>query len=297
VETLCHRVFYPTAATRTILRDVFRYRYETLWLDTNELISLTSITVDGAAVAAADYDLVPTTGPPFTGINFGGVVSSGEYALAGVFGYRDNQVVGGALAGAVASTTATTINITDGSLIGVGDLLTIGTERLQVTERTWLTSAQTGSLTAAKSDVTLAVATGSAFHIGESLLIDSERLLITDISGNNLTVRRAQEGTVLAAHTTATVYVSRTLTVVRGAQGTTAAAHLDASAVTKLEYPGLVRSLTIAGACNQLLQEGSGYADTQGNASASVPATGGGLDAIRRDCYALHGRKARMRAV
>jgi len=297
VEALCHRVFYPENVTRTLLRDVYRDGYETLWLDTNELISLTSITDEGTAVAAADYDLVPVSGPPFTGINFGGSVSSGEFAIVGVFGYRDDQVPAGVLEAAISSASATTIDVTDGSLIGVGDLLTIDSERLQVTERTWLSSAQTGTLTASKADVTLAVATGSAFHIGEPLLIGSERLTVTDISGNNLTVKRAQEGTVLAAHTTATIYTSRTLTVVRGAQGTTAATHLDAATVTKLEYPGLVRSLTIALACNQLLQEGSGYADKQGNASTSVEATGGGLAGIRRDCYALHGRKARMRAV
>lgn len=297
VESLCHRVFYPTNATRTILRDLYRNGYETLWLDTDELVSLTSVTLDGTAVESADYDLVPTTGPPFTGINFGGSVSSGEFSIVGVFGYRDDQVPAGVLEAAISSASATTIDVTDGSLVGVGDLLTVDTERLQVTERTWLTSAQTGSLTASKAATTLAVTTGSAFHIGEPLLIGSERLLITDISGNNLTVRRAQDGTVLAAHTTATIYTSRTMTVVRGAVGTTAATHLDAATVTRIEYPGLVRSLTIALACNQLLQEGSGYATVQGNATQSTPATGGGLDAIRRDCYALHGRKARTRSV
>jgi hypothetical protein len=290
-------VSYPTKATRVLLRDLFRRQDETLWLDGNELVSLTSLTIDGVAVAASTYDLVPTTGPPFTGINFGGVVSSGEYSVVGVFGYRDDQAVAGALAAAISSTSATTLNVGDGSLIGVGDVLVIDTERLQVTGRTWLTSAQTGSLTASAADVTLAVATGSAFHVGEQLLIDSERLTVVDIAGNNLTVKRAQDGSVLAAHSTATVYTSRTLTVVRGVLGTTAATHLDTTAVTKQEYPSLVRSYSIALACNQVMQEGGAYSRDLGTGDAKGPAVGGGLDAIRRDLRTAHGRQARQRSV
>lgn len=298
IDSMCHRVFYPTKGTRTILRDLFRSRSETLWLDDGELISLTSFEDDGVLVSASTYDLVPTVaGPPYTGIRFAGVVSGGEFTLVGLFGYRDDQVPAGALAAAIVSTSATTLDVTDGGLVGIGDLITIDTERLLVTGRTWLTSAQTGSLTASAADTTLAVDTGSAFQAGEPLLIDSERLLVVDVAGNNITVKRAQEGSVLAAHSTATVYTSRTLTVTRGAQGTTAATHLTAAPVTKLEYPSLVRSLNIALACNQLLQESGGYTGAAGNATSSVPAQGGGLDALRSDVYAQHGRKLRQRVV
>jgi hypothetical protein len=215
--------------------------------------------------------------------------------LVGLYGFSNDLVPAGSLETAISSTSATTIDVTDGSLIGVGDVLVIDSERLQVTERTWLTSAQTGSLTASAADVTLAVATGSAFHTGEILLIDSERVTVQDIAGNNLTVKRAENGSVLAAHTTATIFTSRTLTVVRGVSGSTADTHLDASAITKQEYHPLARSFTIAGACNQLMQEAGAYSLDLGTGDAKAPAVGAGLHAIRRDTRNAVGRQGRMR--
>jgi hypothetical protein len=308
VEHLTHRRFYPTLTTRYFDWPNYQYaRSWRLWLDADELISVTTLTSGGVAIAAADYFLEPVNdGPPFTSIDLdlagpgsygGGDSPQQSVAVLGLFGYRNDQAPAGALETAISSASATTIDITDGSLIGVGDTLTIDTERLLVTERGWLTSAQTGSLTASNADRTLAVATGSAFHVGETLLIDSERLLITDIAGNNLTVKRAQAGSVLAVHTTATIYTSRVLTVVRGALGTTAATHLDASAITRLDVPPLIRAFVIAHAINQVLQESGGYSQSTGSGDTKADAPGGGLDALRKDVYNTHGRKARMRAV
>ena len=296
VEALCHRVFYPTIDTRTF-RHIDDHWF---WLDDNEVISITSITIDGTVIPAADYDLYPDTGPPYSYIDFpDGPVVSGDSSLilVGMYGFANDTVTAGSLETAISSASATTIDVTDGSLIGVGDVLVIESERLQVTGRTWLTSAQTGTLPASKSAVTLTVTTGSAFHVDETLLIGAERIIITDISGNDLMVKRAQDGSVLAAHTTATIYTSRTLTVVRGVLGTTAATHADASAITKQEYPALVVALTIALACNQLMQEAGAYSRDLGTGDARGPATGGGLDAIRRDTRAANGRQARMRTV
>lgn len=60
------------------------------------------------------------------------------------------------------------------------------------------------------TDTTLTVTLGTDFAIGQTILIDSEQLLITNISGNNLTVVRALNGTVAASHTDATdVYILR----------------------------------------------------------------------------------------
>ena len=41
------------------------------------------------------------------------------------------------------------------------------------------------------------VVTGSAFTEGEMLTLGGERMLIQDIAGNSLTVKRAQDGSVL----------------------------------------------------------------------------------------------------
>ena len=217
--------------------------------------------------------------------------------MTGVFGHSDAQRDAGTLAVAIATTSATTCTVSDGSLVGIGDVLKIDTERLIVTGRTWVTSAQTGSLSASNADRTLAVATGSPFHVGEPLLIDSERVLIEDISGNTLTVKRAQGGSVLAVHTTATVYVSRVLEVLRGQLGSTAATHLINAPATALEPPALVHSLAIAEALNILLQESGGYSRETGSSDNRASQPGVGLDALRRQAYAELGRKARMRSV
>ena len=64
------------------------------------------------------------------------------------------------------------------------------------------------SMTAAKT--TAAVDDGTQFAIGQTLLIGDEQMLITNISGNNLTVSRAVNGTTGAAHADNTdVYILR----------------------------------------------------------------------------------------
>jgi hypothetical protein len=286
VESLLRRRFYPDAATRTIQGQADRR----VFLGDNEAISFSSISKNGVLVAPATYDLRSGNGP-VTSIDFDGWYGrTDDITLTGVFGYANAQRPAGSLAVAISTTGATTLTVSDGSLVGVGDLLTIDSERLQVTGRGWVTSAQTGSLTASNADRTLAVATGSAYRVGETLLIDAERVLVEDIAGNNLIVRRAQGGSVLAAHTTALIYVSRLLTVLRGVTGTTAATHLISAGVTALDPPALIRSLAIAEASNLVLQEASGFSRTSGSGDNVRNATGGGLDELRKQAFGSFGR-------
>jgi hypothetical protein len=197
------------------------------------------------------------------------------------------------------------VAVSDASLVGVGDTLLIGTEYMQVTARSWATSSQTGTLTASAAAVTLAVSDGTAFNVGELLLLDSERVLIVDISGNNLTVKRAWDGTVLAAHTAATIYVNRTLTVTRATLGTTAAAHTSGDAVSRHAPPNLVRQLTIAETVNALQQEGSAYQAVQQRARqiGARGSTRAGMtqvfpiDELRDRVLTTYGRQARIRVV
>src|SRR2546423_6488656 len=121
---------------------------------------------------------------------------------------------------------------------------------------------------------------------------------VDDIAGNTLTVERAYGGTVLAAHTTATIYAPRTLTVTRGALGTTADTHASGVTVYEWQPPGLVRQLAKAEAITQLTQERSGWfmkASTSGNSAGKVSADA--LQALRDQTYTEHGRKARLRGV
>jgi hypothetical protein len=298
VESLLRRKFYPSTEIRTF-HCVPSGR---LWLDDSEVISASAIEADGVLVSASRYRLDPTTGPPYTSVVSGDGFGVGygfdeELTIAGDFGHSAPQRPAGTLAAAISTAGATTITVSDASLVGVGDLLTIDSERVQVTGRAWVTSAQTGSITASNADRTLAVATGSAFHVGETLLIDAERVLIEDIAGNNLIVKRAQGGSVLAAHTTATIYASRLLTVLRGLLGTTATTHLISTAFTALDPPATVRMLAIAEATNLVLQESSGYSRTIGSGDNVRNATGGGLDELRKQARSELGRVSRAVAI
>lgn len=301
VEALCHRTFYPWSGTRYFEVDGGWWAENRLWLNQNDLISVTAITVDGTVAAPADWQLFPGDGPPYTSVGFPSGPSlpvQGRTAVTGVFGYGNDQAPAGTAAEAM-DAVETGMDVSNAALIGVGDVLTIDTERMIVTDRTWITTAQTVQtpLTASAANTTVAVTTGSAYAAGEMLLLDSERVLITDIAGNNLTVRRAQDGTVLAVHTGSTIYAARTLTVVRGALGTTAATHLTAAPLTRLLVPALVRALATAEAVNEVQLQAGGYAASTGSSDAETVQSSKGLADLRARCLAGFGRKARMRSI
>lgn len=312
VEALTRRTFYPQMATRYF--DWPNYQYSDpwrLWLDENELISVTTLTAGSQTISASGYYLEPANaGPPYDRVEINLTSSTASFAsnatsrqraiaITGVFGYGLNDAPAGALSGAI-NASVTTLVGSSGSLVDVGSIIKLDSERMLVTERAYATSAQTlqGNLTAAQSGVTVAVTTGSAYSAGEPIVIDSETMLITAVVGNNLTVIRAWDGSVLATHTTgATIYVSRTFTVTRGALGTTAASHLDAAAMTVSLAPSLVREATVAEALNYFLQRTSGYARVAGSSDNTVEYTGRGIEAVRGQLRATYGRVARMKAI
>lgn len=312
VDSLCHRTFYPWQGERRFDWPGSQYRPSwRIWLDDHGLISLTSITSGGVPIDPDDVVLYPNDGPPYNRIETslgsnatwgGGDTHQQDVTITGLWGYTLNETTDGALAGAVATTTATTLTV-DGptsAAVGVGSVLRIDDERLLVTGRTMADTGQTltADLTAQKNATTVTVAATTGFAVDETLLIDGERMLITDIAGDTLVVERAVDGSTLAAHTTGTtLYAPRTLTVTRGALGTTAVTHANGAPVHRWQPPGLVHDLTIAGAMDRLLQEQAGYARTTktgngGKASSAVP-----LESLRTQTYNAHGRKARHRGV
>lgn len=310
VESVCNRVFYPTVATRYKDYPNWQYAYPwRLWLDADELISLTSFTSGGVSIPVANVRLEPAnSGPPFNRLEVDISTSSSfvagtsyqrNLAISGVFGYDLRSAPAGALAAAINDTTGTTVTVTDSASIGVGSLITVGSERMYVTEKSMLTTGQTlqTAMAAATTDVTVAVTSGAGFVKGEVILLNSERMKIIDIAGNNLTVKRAWDGSVLATHAGSTIYAPRSLTVTRGALGTTAATHSSAATITRQVYPGPVRTLNIAEAVNTLLQETTGYARTVGSGENVRNASGAGLADKRKAALAAVGRVARTRAV
>lgn len=316
VEGLLKRTFRPVLATRYFdWPNDQRARPWRLWLDANELISLTTLTSGGVTIASTDYFLEPVnSGPPYTRIEIdlasSAAFSSGDthqraIAAVGLWGFRNNETPAGLLAEAL-DTTETGVDVTDSSLVGVGDVLRIDSERMTVTDKATVDTGQNSSaLTAAASAVTITGITAGTVKAGEVILVDSERMLVIDVTGTTLTVKRGWDGSVLAAHSINTdIYALRSLTVERGALGTTAATHLDTTAIVRHLVPGLVRELNIAEAINTVQQEAAGYArrdglgeERGGGRMTVVEATGRGLEDLRSRAVDAFGRKARMRAV
>jgi hypothetical protein len=312
IEDDCHRKFFPAQATRYFdWPNQQTARPWRLWLDANEIISVTVLASGGTTIAPGDYLLEPNQyGPPYNRIEInlgssaaydGGDTHQRDIQVTGLFGYRNDETLLGATAEALDATEpGVDVDAATSAAVGVGSLVRVDSERMIVTARAQLDTGQNlgGNLTAANNDVTIPVASGPAFAVGEVILIDSEKMRIDEIAGNSLTVTRPWDGTTLAAHTTgADVYAPRTLTVERGVLGTTAATHGSGSAVSRWNPPGPVRQLALAEALNDLLQGRSGYARTAGSGEGEREMTGRGLDALRKRVYKSHGRKARTRAV
>lgn len=317
VEDLCHRKFYPQLATRFFdwpdwSRNGKPWR---LYLEEDEVILVTTLTSGGTIISASDFFLEPVnSGPPYTYVEID-LASSASFdsgdthqraiEITGLFGYRNDESPAGTLAEAL-DATETAVDVSDSASIGIGSLIRVDSERMIVTGKTMLDTGQnTGStLTASAADVSLTVTTGSAYAVDEIILVHSERMLIVDISGNTLTLKRAWDGTTLAAHASgADIYAPRTLTVERGALGTTAAIHSTSTAISRHDPPPLVRDLVIAESTVQLQQEGYAYSRPIGTGNASSErssrrsAIGRGIEDLRNQVYGTHGRKCRGRAV
>ncbi len=309
VDSLCRRSFPPILATKSFpYPNVRQNEAWTLWLDANTLISLTSLVSGGVTVPAAGYYLEPNEyGPPYDRIEinrgssyaFSGGSSGPQRSnvVTGLFGYTNDEADEGTLAAGIASASVTTM--TASKPIGVGRVLRIDSERLIVTEKSFITSGQTvlTPLTANLNNQTLSVTDGTQFQLRESLLIDAERVLVVDIAGNNLIIKRAQQGTTLAAHTSSTIYWGRSLTVTRGALGTTAGTHSIGASVVRWKPPALVEQLNIAYALDRGLQESAGYSRTVGSGDNVRNASGRGIRELESNVLSAHGRKARQRAV
>jgi hypothetical protein len=314
VEGLLHRRFYPELATKYFEWPAYPDRSESwkLWLNDNELFSVATLVSGGVTISAADYFLEPqASGPPYNRIELDkgssssfttGSTSQRNIAVTGVFcGCDVDELVGCTSAEALdTSETGLDVGAYDPAVVGVGSIIKIDDERMIVTGKQSLTTGQTlGSNIAANQGITtVAVQSGATFSVGERILLDAEYMTIVDIAGNNLIVKRAVDGSTLAAHPAgATVYAPRTLVVQRGALGTTAATHVTSSTVYVFQVPGPVRALCVAEALVELSNTSGKYATSIGSGEAQREARFLALKLLRESVYTSHGRKGRMRSV
>jgi hypothetical protein len=278
VEKLTLRTFYPQLATRTLdwIPELDTPAPWRLWLGENELAGQpTAVTAAGVALSLSDVFARPDTGPPFDHleINRGSsaawssaATSQRAITIAGPFASCPIEDVAAASLAAGINNSVTTVTISASWEIGVGSLLLCGTERMWVTNRSMLTTGQTllVPMDNQQSSTAVAVTTGSAFTEDEVIMLDSEKMRVDEITGNTLHVKRAWDGTALAAHNGATIYALRQLTVERPACGTTAASHTQGDSVLVYRPPSLINQLNIAYAEVGFLDEASGYARTVG---------------------------------
>lgn len=312
IEGHLHRRFYPNDTTLYFDWPNFQYPYPwRLWFDQWDLAVPTGVTSGGVAIPLSACNFEPVnSGPPFQylelkrNLNYGfgvGPTPQRDVAITGTWGYWAQTDPAGSLAAAISSTTATTALVSDASLVGVGDLLIVDSERLLVSERAAVDTGQTnltGATTNSVADNAVGVTDGTQVHLGEVLQLDSERMLIVDITGNTATVKRSWDGTVLAAHSAGThLYAFRSLTVLRGQLGTAGATHSNAAAASIHRVPSLIRDLAIAEATNRVFEEVGGYTDPQGEGASAVHGLGSALADLWDEAETTFGRKARTRVI
>jgi hypothetical protein len=222
------------------------------------LLSATTVVSGGVTIDAADYFLEPANyGPPYTRIEIdkssNATLATGDtdqraLSITGVWGYTNATRTGGILAAAITTTGATSCLLSDPTLVGVGDLILVDSEYMQVTEKSMVDTGQDlgEDLDDSAATTGVTVGSGAAFHSGELIQVGSEMMQVVSIAGNVLTVERGTQGTVLASHTAADdVYSPRTATIVRGMCGTTAATHLISTPILVHDVPGNIRQLCV----------------------------------------------------
>lgn len=311
IERVLKRWFYPLTATRYYpypnIQSPTIYRY---WLDA-DLLASTLVVSGGVTIAPADYFEEPANyGPPYNRLEINlssaaafrpGDTWQRAIEVTGRWGFCENSAAAGALAEADDG-IETGLDVTDSSLIGVGDLILIGTERMVVTEKSPLTTTATvdmvGNIAADEAVVAITIDLGTKVKQGEIIQIDAERMRVEAVTGNVLTVKRAVDDSVLATHNHgATLYAPRTLTVTRAAVGTTAAAHLIDAAITKNVPPGLISELCLAETIYAMAQEKGHMALSIGQGEAVREISGKGIADVRKRADEAYRRNRAPRAV
>jgi hypothetical protein len=310
IEGATRRWFFPRTQTRLYRWPDFTQPSSViLWLDADLLsVSLLQAKAQDATpttIVAADYFKEPVNfGPPYDRIEIDlssssafdtGATPQRSISVAGSWGYSEATRMGGTVtSGLAADAAAVSMVCSNASLIGVGDVLLIGSEQVFVSERDFAilgTVQLNDTLTADVADVTVTMDASHGILAGEVLLLGSEEMLVLSVSTNDLTVQRAYNGTVLASHASDTpAYLARTLTIVRGVNGTTAAVHANSTAISVYAVLPDIKTWCIAEAISLYNQEGAGWGRVVGSGDGAVEMSGRQLAEMRRSMTAQYQR-------
>lgn len=291
-----------------------------IWLDSDELTAVDTLTSGGVTLTPDQYLLRPDNAPdlrePYTQIQVnlastgtftGGVTWQRDISITGTFGFTGYPSDWDPAGTITADTTSSgTFTVSDGSVVGVGSMIQVDTEWAIITGRRLTATADTlqSGLAANPSDQRIPVTSGATWAIGETVTVDAESMLIVDIAGNTLIVRRTWDGSTLAAHSVgAVLYTPRVLTAARGQQGTTAASHTSGAAVSVWHVPDLLSDLCVAQSSVGLIQGRAGYPQSTTNrapigpTSARPPSRPSDLTDLWDQAITAYGRRARIGAV
>ncbi len=304
IERTLHRVFYPTLATRSFDVPVG----DTLWLYSDELAAAPDSIVSGAVTFTTDDFILHPQSPPHrwieintSGRNYwtAGPTSQRAVAITGSYGGSATELPAGTLASAI-SDSATTIDLQESEMAGVGDLIRIDAERMVVTNRSMISTGVTltADAAASKSVAVLSVSDPSGLAEGELIQVGAERMFVEAILGDDLVVTRAEGGSGLFAHTAGSeVYAPRRLTVTRAVAGTTAATHAGSAPAYRNFPPPLVTAANVALAIAECQQASAGYSGSSGSGDSKRSTPGDLSVAALERAYDGHGVTSRQRAV
>ena len=293
--------FIPLTDTRYLPYSSKYLRHGRLYFDA-DLWSLTSLKDQGTTLrtltSGTHFILQPENeGPPYhwaeilqsQALSFesGSTTPQRSFEIIGQWSRHSATKAASQLDGAITTTTATTLQVDDGSKVDVGDTLLIGTEQVFVTERDEVDLGvnSAGALTADDTDTALSLGDPTInLSAGEIIRIDSERMRVVSVtSATAVVVERAWDGTNLASHANPSdIYVFRRFTVERGVNGTTAATALDDVAISKYAVPGNIEELCIAEVIAALQQERAGWGRSVGTGERQTELSGRALSDLRK---------------
>lgn len=282
VDSILGTRLIPKTETRVLPYSRRWVRGNKLFFDA-DLISLTSLKDQGGArtlVEGTHFILQPENhGPPYSwaeilasqGVSFEAAATTPQqsFEITGQWATWSETAAAGELGAAIADASSTAVQVKDGSLVGVGDTLLIGTEQLFVGGRDSIDLGVNLAADLASDDSDETVTLGDPMddlQEGEVIRIGSERMLVTDVdSATSVQVERAYDGTTLAAHSSgADIFVFRRYAVERGVNGTTAAAHDDDTAIRRYVAPPAIEGLVTAEVIAAFMQGRSGWGRTAG---------------------------------
>jgi hypothetical protein len=229
--------FIPIQETRKIIAEYAMDAEKPLKLPA--LLDAQTVKLNGAVLT--DYRLQPAnrhwTHGPFSMLQRDcGFERGDEIEITGLWGLY-SETVDLDLSINQPTDTEKTLVTTNGGLISLGMILQLENEQELVVSGKGsknspapikAVSLLDGDLSDIPSEQLLKVDNGAEFFEGEVLRINSEDLHIERISGNELTVIRGWNDSLVKTHAdNSEIYIYRTFGVVRGVNGTTAAAHIN----------------------------------------------------------------------